>query len=60
MSSGGISPLLETRLMEALKFRSCGRFDVTPCRERPEIREEKWCSWCRLAEAWDSYVWESA
>ncbi len=39
-------------LDEALSYRECGRFDRTPCREQPDIHPEKWCPWCRLAEAW--------
>lgn len=39
-------------LHETLRYRSCGRFDRLPCRERAEINPENWCPWCRLTEAW--------
>ncbi len=44
----------------ALDYRSCGRFDVTPCRERPEMMPPDWCAWCALTDAVSSSATESA
>lgn len=40
-------------VIRAARERPCNRFDVTPCRERPEIAPGDWCSLCKAIAAWD-------
>ena len=41
---------LVDELVAAMDYRPCVRFDMEPCRSRPEIPEDEWCHMCK---AWE-------